>query len=440
MAVEGKTLSLSIEQRVDHFVWGDGLSRHGLAGRIAATALRYTFAVLRDLFSGQLTLRAMSLVYTTLLSIVPLLAFSFSVLKGFNVHEQLKEQMYVFLEPLGARGVEITDEIMKRVEDVNGGVLGGIGLAFFVYTAISMVQKVEEAFNYVWSVSQPRSFARRFSEYTVVLLVGPLAIVVALGMIAPIERELSEFETVRFAIEETSKIMPYLIVSSVFAFLYVFMPNTRVTLRAAAIGGLAGGFLWASVGVFFTQFIANSANQQAIYAGFAVAIAALIWLYLNWIVLLIGAQVAYYVQNPAYLRIGRREPRLSNAIRERLALNLMLLIGRAFRKGDEVETIRSLAGSLRMPSVTLGPILTGLERARLLSVTDAGHYVPGRDINRIQLTDIVAVVRRAGETGSLEEPSWSPGIADLGESLDVAVTETLKNRTLADLLDDLETV
>ncbi|MEM8816339.1 MAG: YihY/virulence factor BrkB family protein [Pseudomonadota bacterium] len=429
---------MSVEERIDRFIWGDTLERHGLPGRIGATVLRYLYAILRDVFMGQLTLRAMSLVYTTLLSIVPLLAFSFSVLKGFGVHEDLKQQMYVFLEPLGGKGVEITDQIMLRVENVNGGVLGGIGLAFFVYTAISMVQKVEESFNYVWSVSKPRSFARRFSEYTVVLLVGPLAIVAALGMIAPIEKELSEYATLRLALEETSKIMPYLLVAAVFAFLYVFMPNTRVRATSAIIGGLTGGFLWATVGVIFTQFIANSANQQAIYASFAVAIAALIWLYLNWIVLLLGAQVAYYHQNPAYLRIGRREPRLSNAMRERLALNLMFLIGRAFRGANTSETAHSLATSLRMPSITLAPVLTGLEKAGLVSVTERDRLIPGRDINRIRLNEILAVVRQHGETGSYSEPHWEPDIAALGDSLDAAVMGTISDRTLSDLLDSAE--
>ena len=119
-------------------------------------------------------MRGMSLVYTTLLSVVPLIAFSFSVLKGFGVHEVLEDQMYLVLEPLGDKGIEITDNVMRLVENVNGGVLGGISLAFFIYTAVSMVQKVEESFNFVWHVGAARSFARRFTEYMFMLLVGPV--------------------------------------------------------------------------------------------------------------------------------------------------------------------------------------------------------------------------------------------------------------------------
>ncbi len=435
MTGEGNTLGEPLKERIDHLIWGDAIERHGFAGRLAASLLRYVFAITRDVLNGQLTLRAMSLVYTTLLSIVPLLAFSFSVLKGFGVHEDLKDQMYLFLEPLGDGGVTITNWIMERVDSVNGGVLGGIGLAFFIYTAISMVQKVEESFNFVWAVSKPRSFARRFVEYTVVLLVGPLAIVTAIGMIAPIERELSEFESARLVIQETSRLMPYVLVSATFAFLYVFIPNTKVKFSAAVVGGLTGGFLWASVGLIFTNFIMGSANRQAIYAGFAVAIATLIWLYLNWIVLLIGAQVAYYFQNPAYLRIGRREPRLSNSLRERLALNIMVLVGSAFRTTDRVETTRTLAEQLELPSVTIEPILIGLEAAGLVTATEQGGVVPGRDINQILLADILEVVRVEGETGSFTAPRFDPRVAALGESLDSAISGTVSDHTLANLLD-----
>ena len=134
------------------------LYKYGLPGRILAGVLRNLYAVLRDIFSGQLTLRSMSLVYTTLLSVVPLIAFSFSVLKGSRRAQELESKLYTVLEPLGDKGVEITDKLMTLVNNVNGSVLGGIGLAFFIYTAISMVQKIEESFNYVWYVSKPRSF------------------------------------------------------------------------------------------------------------------------------------------------------------------------------------------------------------------------------------------------------------------------------------------
>ncbi|MBT8088555.1 MAG: YihY/virulence factor BrkB family protein, partial [Gammaproteobacteria bacterium] len=168
----------NLSARIENIVWTDRLARYGLPGRVLMIVSRHIYALVRDIMSGQLTLRSMSLVYTTLLSVVPLMAFSFSVLKGLGVHKQLESRLYTLLEPLGEKGAQITAELMTLVNNVNGSVLGGIGLAFFVYTAISMVQKIEESFNYVWYVTKPRSFARRFTEYMLVLLIGPVIIVI----------------------------------------------------------------------------------------------------------------------------------------------------------------------------------------------------------------------------------------------------------------------
>ena len=182
-------MALNIGEKIDAVVWGDLLEKQGPPGRVLVTALRYVYAVLRDVMSGQLTLRAMSLVYTTLLSIAPLLAFSFSILKGFGVHEELASRLSVVLEPLGEQGAQITSQLLETVNNVNGPALGTTALAVVLYTAISMIQKIEESFNYVWYVAKPRSLATRFTEYLVVLLIGPLFIVVAMGLITSLQND-----------------------------------------------------------------------------------------------------------------------------------------------------------------------------------------------------------------------------------------------------------
>jgi len=432
-----------LHYKLDQLVWGVALYKYGLPGRILAGVLRNLYAVLRDIFSGQLTLRSMSLVYTTLLSVVPLVAFSFSVLKGLGVHKNLESKLYTVLEPLGDKGIEITDKLMMLVNNVNGSVLGGIGLTFFIYTAISMVQKIEESFNYVWYVSKPRSFSRRFTEYMLILLIGPVAIAIALGALASLQNEAivqwaanNAFLGPLFA--ATSKLTPFLIITAVFTALYKYMPNTEVRFRSALVGGLTGGFLWSALGLIFAAFVANSARTQAIYASFAIAITTLLWLYLNWLILLIGSQLAFYFQNPAYMRIGRREPRLSNAMRERLALNVMLIVGTAFRDSNKSINQRSLSEELRIPSITVAPIIAGLQRNGLLTTTEKDELLPGREMARITLHDILDVVRLDGETGSYRDPKWNDAIDSLGETIDSAVESLLGDKSLSDLLDEIE--
>lgn len=428
---------------IDRIVWGDYLQKYGLPGRFVTGVLRNMYAVLRDIVSGQLTLRAMSLVYTTLLSVVPLIAVSFSVLKGFGVHKELEQYLYGVLEPFGAKGVEITDHVIALVDNVNGSVLGSIGLAFFIYTAVSMVQKIEEAFNYVWYVTKPRSFATRFVEYSAVLIVGTLAIGIAINALTSFGQDelvvsIQDSSVVKPLLSVTSTLMPYVIVITIFTFLYMFMPNTQVKLRSALVGGAAGGFMWATTSIVFAVFLVSSANRQAIYASFAIAITVLIWLYLNWLILLIGSQIAFYYQNPAYLRIGRREPRLSNDMRERLALNIMFLVAREFRNPGKGISMHTLSRAMRIPSITLEPITKGLELSGLLTTNEKELILPGREISRITLNDVVNVVRHDGETGSHRNPRWTPVVDEIGKRLDAAVAKQLKETTLAELLDETE--
>jgi membrane protein len=432
-----------LDDNIQELIWGNKLQRAGLPGRILVVVLRFLFAMMRDFFSGQLTMRAMSLVYTTLLSIVPLLAVSFAVLKGFGVFTRLEPYLHDVLAPLGAQGERITAQVLDLVDNVKGPVLGGVGLLFFLWTAISMVQKVEESFNYTWYVSKPRSFTRRFTEYLIVLLVGPLLMVTAIGLLTSIQSN----TVVQWILTNPAlgplfvmlgKLIPYLMISAVFTFLYIFMPNTKVHLKSAIVGGIAGGFMWAAVAAIFTNFILFASRTQQIYAGFAVAITTLIWLYLNWLILLIGAQLAYYHQYPAFLRSGRQVPRLSNTVRERIALDTLFLVGKAFRDDGAVITVADIGQQMGIPTIAVQPILTSLEEARFLKLTEDEELVPGREMSRTPLREILDVVRGQGETGSHRKPQWTPVVDALGGRLDSAIADVVGDRTLADLLDEAE--
>lgn len=427
---------------ISRLVWGPTLANSGRAGRLLARLLQYGWGVLRDIFNGQLTMRAMSLVYTTLLSVVPLIAFSFSVLKGFGVQQELEPLLFDFLAPLGDRGQQIRVGIMEIVENVNEGLLGGIALAFFIYTAISMVQKVEESLNFVWYVSEPRSFTRRFTEYTIILLIGPVAVVVALGVLTSIQNdamvaELLASEVLSPVVVLFGKITPYLLITLVFTALYKYMPNTNVNYSSALVGGLAGAIIWVTMGAFFTSFLVDSETSRAVvvYRGFAVAILLLIWLYLNWLVLLIGAQIAFYFQKPAYLRLGRREPQLSNAMSERLALNIMYLVGKAFRVPGATISLADVSQKLRIPTLALAPVAGRLEDAGLLLTTEKETLIPARDPSKTTLRDILAVVREEGETGSWRDPAWDADIQALAGRIDHAIDAELGDGTLASFLD-----
>ena len=257
----------SIHSRIECWLFEPPDSLIGKPVWLATRILRYPYALIRDVIRGDLTLRAMSLVYTTLLSVVPLIALSFSVLKGLGYHRDLEPILYNFLEPIGDKAYDITAQIMQFVDNVRGGVLGSTALIFLLYTVLSMVQKVEESFNFVWRVEQPRSLGRRFSEYLSVMIIGPTVIVAALGTMATLRessivRLAAQYEPFGTLLLMFGRLTPYLMVIGVFTFLYQFIPNTKVMFRAAAVGGIAAGVAWVAAGAVFTSFVAGSTSTM----------------------------------------------------------------------------------------------------------------------------------------------------------------------------------
>ena len=214
-------------------VWEPDLRQLSTSLKVAVFIARVLHMLVRELLGGQLNLRAMSLVYTTLLSLVPLLAVSLSVLKGFGVHNQIEPMLYNFLKPLGSEGAVVADKIVSFVDNVEVGVLGSVGLVLLIYTVIALLQKIEKAFNYVWQVEHLRPIVRRISSYLSVVLIGPVLLFFATVLSSDIAQRLIAIKPFSAVLLSAGELLPYLLVCLAFTFIYIFMPNTRVQVRAA---------------------------------------------------------------------------------------------------------------------------------------------------------------------------------------------------------------
>lgn len=391
--------------RLDTVVWGSSPDALPAGRRHGLRLLRLAMVLFRDLAYGQLTLWAMSLVYTTLLSFVPLLALSFSVLKAFGVHNQIEPTLARLLAPLGANADEISPRVIQFVDNTNVGVLGSAGLALLLYTVVSLVQKIEESFNAIWHIATPRSLAERFSLYLSALLVGPILIFAAVGITAATldmagVREFLALEPIGWMAALIGRLVPYLIAIGTFTAIYMAVPKTRVDIGPALAGGLVGGLLWQISGWAFAAFVASSSQYSAIYSGFAVVILFMFWLYLSWLILLIGASVAFYRQHPESVVATGGEPRLSNRMRERLALAIMSAVGAHYLAGRPPWTLAQLCQLLRVPKHAVETMLAALQSGGLLvqSKDDAGAYLPARDLGAISLKQLLDLVRSAGES------------------------------------------
>jgi membrane protein len=400
---------------------------------------QYPYALLRDLLGGQLSIHAMGLVYATLLALVPLVAFSFALLKVFGAHRELEPLISEFFRPMGDAAGPLTAKVMDFADHVRGGIVGSVGLFLLVWTLIATLKKVEDSLNFVWHVEEPRNFLRRFVEYLALLVVAPLLIGALVGMAHMTSANksvelLQQLPLISQLSRTALTLLPYLIVSAAFAVLYALVPNTRVRAVPALVGGLTGGVLWAAVGGVFASFIVSITRLSIVYAGFAIFVAALIWIYFAWLILLLGAQLSFYVQNPSYLRIGMREPRLSNAETEQLSLDIMYLVAHAHLRGGERWSINSLAARLAIPGIALARIADALEAAGLLVSTAEETLLPGRDSGQIRLRDIFAVARAANSVHGGAHRASPPAVARVCADLDGAWRERLGDRDLESLV------
>jgi len=425
---------------LDKYLFGE-FSEGTTPGALALRLLRYPYALLRDLSRGQINLYAMGLVYATLLSLVPLIAFAFAVLKAFGAHTELQPIILEFFKPMGASAGEFTQKVMDFANSVSTGLVGSVGLALLLWTLLGTIKKVEDGFNFLWRVEHARSFARRVTEYVALLIVGPIVVVSFLGLShnalesasVGIGRYMPFFERV---VAIGKSMSPYFMVAAIFTAVYMFVPNTKVKWKPALIGGLTAGILWAAVGNVFTALVVYSTRLTVVYAGFAIIVAALLWTYFGWLILLIGAQLSFYVQNRNYLRMGLTELRMSAVQREQLTLKIMFLVGRAYHDGKTRWSVDTMAHELAMPGIAISRIVHALEDAHLLTMTDDEKLLPARDLSQISIQEIVDIARneKAGQVG------WRnlkiPAVDAISKTMDDAWRKSCGEMTLRDLIEE----
>lgn len=346
--------------------------------RLRAAGLRafqVAYAVIRDLAQGELSMRAMSLVYYTVIAFIPLLALTFSVLKGLGAHNAMEPALLNLLAPLGERSEEVTRNIITFVSNVRVDVLGFVSLGVLLYTVLTMMQKIETAFNFIWCVSEGRKLATRVSDYLFALIVSPLLIFVSVGISSSINTNFFAryLESLSFGgslLQLTGNLFAFLFMSLAFAFAYRFIPNTRVRFGPALIGGFMTTIIWKAMGIFFKSVFANSSSNELIYLAFFTIILVMIFIYLGWLVLLTGSSIAYYLQNPARVRLGRRRPRLSLAEQEASILSVAGLVIERFQKQQRPLNATELAERLRLNPIIIDDILDILTGIGFLVRTD----------------------------------------------------------------------
>ncbi|HVU51273.1 MAG TPA: YihY/virulence factor BrkB family protein [Polyangia bacterium] len=396
-------------ERARHFfetrIWSTRLEHAGRGRVLLYRFGRAAYATARGFFDKELTSRAASLTYYSMLSVVPFLAFAFSILKGFGVyHELIATSVRPYLRDTFADDKSLLaaiDQVFAFVERTSVSGLSVIGVLLLVYTSISMLSTIETALNEIWEVKSARSLRRKLTDYTTILVIGPLLVLAAItistaaqnsSFVAWLHGSLLLGGVTDLLLRLTSLVLGSLGLVAV----YLIMPNTRVRLASAIFGGVVAGVLWHLALLLHVKFQVGVARYNALYSGFAALPIFLVWLYLSWNILLVGAALAASHQYEQRMRQAVRARHVDQELREALAVVVAAAVSRSFIDGHAAPTSVSLAQALEVPAPAVEQVLDTLVRAGLLvrvSQEGEARYDPARDVDAVHMIDVEEAMR-----------------------------------------------
>lgn len=379
-------------------------------------------------------LRATALSFTTLLSIVPLLALAFSVLKGLGAQNRLAP---LILSQMAAGSELVVNRVITYIDNTNMGSVGAIGLAALLYTAVNMLGNIEEAFDVVWGVSETRSFYRKFSDYLSTLVSAPLLFLAATSITTTLQSDrlisrLLEYTYVGDFLLFLLHMTPYLSVWCALFLLYIFIPNTRVRYRSALIGAVLAGTLWELAQWAYIHFQIGAGNYNAIYGTLAAVPILMMWIFASWVIVLFGMEVVAAHQNLPTFRRDIRGRSISQSLRELVALAALRHIAQAFHGGEPGWGEEQLAIRLRIPTRIMRDTLNHLMKAGFIvrATGRSGTYFPARELDQIALAQVLLSLRSHGAACTITGEEQAREIL---EKVDAAVSAALEGLTLKDL-------
>ncbi|MDJ0807654.1 MAG: virulence factor BrkB family protein [Gammaproteobacteria bacterium] len=348
---------------------------------------------------------AAALTYTTLLSLVPLMTVMLALFSAFPASELLAQQVenFVFENFVPTAGEAVQEHL--RNFSSKAARLTGVGFIVLVIVALLLMGNIDKAFNAIWHVRRKRSPVAKFMVYWAILSLGPVLIVVSVGVTSYLVSIplFIEDETVVQLRTRLLGTMPVLISGMAFTLLYALVPNRTVLLRHALAGGILAALLFEVAKRGFAWYVTHFPTYEAIYGAMAVVPIFLIWLYLSWLVTLLGAEFTYC------LSIYRDDWRASMTRRGSDFLTAIKLLRhlREVQRNGRSLSIQDLAK--REPGLTeehLDGLLGALQQARLVLQTDDKGWALARDLREVKLIELY-----------LAAPFVLPDLAELqGES------------------------
>jgi membrane protein len=408
--------------------------------------LRIFLLTVRGYVGDKCTLRASSLTFYSLLSIVPIVAMAFGIAKGFGFQKLLEKQLLEKFPGQEEVMMQIVSFAQSLLENTKGGMIAGIGVAVLLWSVIKLLGNIERSFNDIWEIKKSRNIGRKFSDYLSIILISPVLVILSSSVtvfittqVTQITEKVALLGIISPLILFIIKLLPYCLVWILFTFIYILMPNTKVNFSSGFIAGVIAGTIFQVAQWAYINFQVGVAKYNAIYGSFAALPLFLIWLQLSWLIVLFGAEISFACQ---YVDTYEFEPdcrHISPIYKKILSLQIAHLIVMTFSKGEKPLTASKISHALEIPIRLVHQILDEFVESGIFSDTYIKEYKelayqPARDINVISIKSIIDALDQIGvDNIPVSQTSELKVLSEALQTFSDAVDKLPSNRLLKDI-------
>lgn len=396
-------------QRIREFIQYD-LWRQSHIG-IHAPKKRFLYRLLQTLilvgrgFKDQvLVVRANSLSFALLFAFIPMMALIYAVARGFGFEEVFTEQLTgSFLVEANIAPV-LLEWVERYLATARDGLFLGIGLVVLIWAVYAFFNMLENSFNSIWNVKKTRSFGRRMTNYVMTLLLVPVLVVVTSG-ISIFLNSTEVLSSVLQAVEPLRRFMlrfiPFVATSAVFTWIFIAIPSTKVKFSSAIIPGVLMGFLYQVVQALSMYLVVLFTRMSIVYGAFSAIPLVLIWLNITCWLLLIGAELAFAIQNNDLFAYERDIETMSRRYKDYVMLYLLSVIVRRFEHGETPQTAHEMAMQNQLPIRLVNQLLARLEDTNIVrrvyvEQEEYEAFVPAMDTRLITVEMVIGKISAQG--------------------------------------------
>ncbi len=359
--------------------------------------LRVLLLALKGFFEDKVVVKASALTYYTLMSIVPIFAMAFGIAKGFGFEKYLEQQItsqFKGQEEFINRVIEFANSLLART---GGGIVAGIGVVLLFWSVINVLSNIEHAFNDIWQVEKPRSWIRKFTDYLSIMLIAPVLLIASgsihIYLATTVKTIAQEIELVGYIspyLINMLQFIPYLLIWILFSFIFIAIPNTKVSYVSGIIAGVIAGSGFVILQWLYITLQIGVSRYNAIYGSFAALPLFLFWVQISWQIVLLGAEISFAYQNVDMYEYERETTHISHKNRNMLTLLVLSTIVKRFMQGEKPATSLDLSINLKIPQRLMRNLLDLMVNCELLNEViisdrkDIG-YQPARHVEQLSI-------------------------------------------------------